>query len=151
MGWNCHQLPTFMSIFGKFGLERVCPPSATLFLELVTHTPGLAFCSLDRLDIWKKYTNIDRYRDGAMMETVVPSIRRGGVNTAYVMPNLVPPLTSVTDALAYRDRLQKQDQTGKINFLMTLYLHEKITPDHVRLAKAQGIVGIKSYPAGVTT
>lgn len=86
-----------------------------------------------------------------MMETVVPAIRRGGVNTVYVMPNLVPPLTSVTDALAYRDRLQKQDQTGKINFLMTLYLHENITPDHVRLAKAQGIVGIKSYPAGVTT
>lgn len=34
---------------------------------------------------------------------------------------------------------------------MTLYLHEKITPAVVRGAKAQGIVGIKSYPAGVTT
>lgn len=67
------------------------------------------------------------------------------------MPNLVPPLTSASDALAYKDRLQKQDQSGNINFLMTLYLHKSITPDHVRLAKSQGIVGIKSYPAGVTT
>lgn len=67
------------------------------------------------------------------------------------MPNLVPPVTSVSDALAYKERLQKHDQSGKINFLMTLYLHESITPDHVRVAKSQGIVGIKSYPAGVTT
>ncbi|KUJ15595.1 Dihydroorotase [Mollisia scopiformis] len=90
-------------------------------------------------------------RDGAMMETVVPSIRRGGVNTVYVMPNLIPPLTSASDALAYKDRLQKQDSSGKINYLLTLYLHEKITPAVVKGAKAQGIVGIKSYPAGVTT
>lgn len=65
------------------------------------------------------------------------------------MPNLVPPLTSASDALAYKSRLQEQDPS--INYLMTLYLHEKITPEVVEGAKAQGIVGIKSYPAGVTT
>jgi dihydroorotase len=68
---------------------------------------------------------------------------------AYVMPNLVPPLVSASDALAYKDRLRRQDPS--INYLMTLYLHEKITPAVVKGAKAQGIVGIKSYPAGVTT
>ena len=65
------------------------------------------------------------------------------------MPNLVPPLTSASDAMAYKDRLRKQDPS--INYLMTLYLHETITPAVVKGAKAQGIVGIKSYPAGVTT
>ncbi|CAL3967599.1 hypothetical protein PZA11_003856 [Diplocarpon coronariae] len=88
-------------------------------------------------------------RDGAMMETVVPLIRVGGVNTVYVMPNLVPPLTSASDAMAYKNRLQKLDP--KVNYLMTLYLHESITPAVVKGAKAQGIVGIKVYPAGVTT
>lgn len=65
------------------------------------------------------------------------------------MPNLIPPLTSSSDALAYKQRLREQDPS--INYLMTLYLHEKITPAVVKGAKAQGIIGIKSYPAGVTT
>jgi len=65
------------------------------------------------------------------------------------MPNLVPPLTSASDAMAYKQRLQQEDSS--INYLMTLYLHEKITPAVVKGARPQGIVGIKSYPAGVTT
>jgi dihydroorotase len=36
-------------------------------------------------------------------------------------------------------------------FLTPNYYSEKITPAVVKGAKAQGIVGIKSYPAGVTT
>jgi len=88
-------------------------------------------------------------RDGAMMKAVVPTIRSGGCNTCYVMPNLVPPLTSVSDAMAYKARLQEQDPS--INYLMTLYLHGSISPAIVKGARAQGIVGIKSYPAGVTT
>lgn len=64
-------------------------------------------------------------RTGAMAETVVPCIRKGGVNTVYVMPNLVPPLTSASDALAYKDRLQRLDPS--IHYIMTLYLHEKVS------------------------
>ncbi|KAL2071567.1 hypothetical protein VTL71DRAFT_12802 [Oculimacula yallundae] len=88
-------------------------------------------------------------RDGPMMETVVPLIRAGGVNTVYVMPNLVPPLTSASEAMAYKSRIQQLEPN--INIMLTLYLHESITPAVVRGAKAQGIVGIKVYPAGVTT
>ncbi|KAI9642888.1 dihydroorotase [Ciborinia camelliae] len=85
-------------------------------------------------------------RDGKMMETVVPTVRMGGVNTVYVMPNLVPPITTVSAALAYKERLQAIEP--KVDYLMTLYLHESITPETVREAKKAGIVGIKSYPAG---
>lgn len=88
-------------------------------------------------------------RDGAMSSAVVPTIRRGGVNTAYVMPNLVPPVTTVAQALEYKARLEAIDPS--VNYLMTLYLHESITPEVVREAKRAGISGIKSYPAGVTT
>ncbi|KAL3418017.1 dihydroorotase [Phlyctema vagabunda] len=88
-------------------------------------------------------------RDGAMMESVTKTVRQGGANTALIMPNLVPPITTVASALAYKARLEALDP--KVNYLMTLYLHESITPEVVREAKAAGLVGIKSYPAGVTT
>ncbi|KAL2753378.1 hypothetical protein ACRALDRAFT_1044265 [Sodiomyces alcalophilus JCM 7366] len=84
-----------------------------------------------------------------MSEAVVPTIRPGGVDTVYVMPNLTPPVTTVAQALAYRDRLRAIDDS--INYLMTLFLDESITPDVVREAKAAGIAGIKSYPKGTTT
>lgn len=65
------------------------------------------------------------------------------------MPNLVPPVTTIAQAQAYHQRLQALDST--VTYLMTLYLHESITPDVVRAAKKAGIVGIKSYPQGLTT
>ncbi|KAI9749209.1 MAG: hypothetical protein M4579_006957, partial [Chaenotheca gracillima] len=88
-------------------------------------------------------------RDGEMMKTVVPTIRRGGVNVAYVMPNLVPPITTVEAALSYKARLQALEPA--VTFLMTLYLHPSITPQMIIEAKRAGIAGVKSYPAGVTT
>ncbi|KAK7737944.1 dihydroorotase [Cytospora paraplurivora] len=88
-------------------------------------------------------------RDGPMSAAVVPTIRQGGVNVAYVMPNLVPPVTTVSQALEYKQRLQALDST--VTYLMTLYLHPSITPEVVREAKKAGIVGIKSYPHGLTT
>jgi len=60
------------------------------------------------------------------------------------MPNLIPPITSAADAVTYKSRLEAQDSS--VHYLMTLYLHERITPEVVKDAKAQGIVGIKSYP-----
>ncbi|KAI9799672.1 MAG: hypothetical protein M1825_004407 [Sarcosagium campestre] len=88
-------------------------------------------------------------RDGAMMDLVVPTIRHGGVNTVYVMPNLVPPVTTVKQAVDYRERLEKLEP--QVRFLMSLYLHEDITPETIIEAKKQNITGVKSYPAGVTT
>ncbi|KAI0012329.1 hypothetical protein F4779DRAFT_569256 [Xylariaceae sp. FL0662B] len=88
-------------------------------------------------------------RDGPMSAAVVPTIRKGGCNQVLVMPNLVPPNTTVQMALDYEERLRALDPS--VDYLMTLYLHESITPAVVREAKKAGIVGIKSYPVGVTT
>lgn len=52
-------------------------------------------------------------------------------------------------ALDYKKRLQALEPD--VLFLMSLYLHKNITPDTVIEAKACGIMGIKSYPHGVTT
>ena len=65
------------------------------------------------------------------------------------MPNLVPPITTVKQALDYRDKLRALEPN--VEFLMTLYLHESMTVDTIIEAKRAGIVGVKSYPAGVTT
>ncbi|KAK7203669.1 hypothetical protein BZA70DRAFT_312313 [Myxozyma melibiosi] len=88
-------------------------------------------------------------RDGEMMKLVVPTIKQGGVSVAYIMPNLVPPLTAVEDVLAYKSRLEAVDDS--ITYVMSLYLSPAITPDVIHQAKKAGITGVKCYPAGVTT
>ena len=88
-------------------------------------------------------------RDGAMAELVTPTIRQGGVNTVFVMPNLVPPITTVSHALNYKKRLETIEPN--VTFLMSLYLHPSITPETVKEAKHAGITGIKSYPAGAVS
>lgn len=51
--------------------------------------------------------------------------------------------------LEYRERLRKIEPN--VEYFMSLYLHESITPEVIREAKKAGITGVKSYPAGVTT
>ncbi|RIB16470.1 dihydroorotase, homodimeric type [Gigaspora rosea] len=88
-------------------------------------------------------------RQGVLMEMVVPQIAEGGVSLCYVMPNLKPPITSTEQALAYKAQLQKL--APNVTFLMSLYLCQELTPEEIRNAKKHGIVGVKSYPRGVTT
>lgn len=61
----------------------------------------------------------------------------------------MPPITTVQRALDYKKSLEALEPN--VTYLMSLYLHESITPETVKEAAAAGITGIKSYPAGVTT
>ncbi|KAF2669729.1 dihydroorotase [Microthyrium microscopicum] len=88
-------------------------------------------------------------RQDELCDAVVPTIRKGGVNVVYVMPNLIPPITKVKQCLDYKAKLEALEP--KVTFLMSLYLHEDITPETIKEAKESGITGVKSYPAGVTT
>ncbi|KII95805.1 hypothetical protein PLICRDRAFT_34754 [Plicaturopsis crispa FD-325 SS-3] len=65
------------------------------------------------------------------------------------MPNLKPPITTTDQALAYKADLERIDPS--VEYLMTLYLSPDLTPQEIRKAKDSGIVGVKSYPRGVTT
>lgn len=58
-------------------------------------------------------------------------------------------MTTVQQALDYRKRLEAIEP--KVKYLMSLYLHESITPETIVEAKQRGITNVKSYPAGVTT
>jgi dihydroorotase len=84
-----------------------------------------------------------------MMKVQVPTVKKNGVNNVYVTSNFMPLLTSASDVLAYKHGLQQEDPM--IDFVPTLYLHENISPAVVKSAKAQKVVGIRSYPASVTT
>ncbi|CAG8553976.1 10476_t:CDS:2 [Paraglomus occultum] len=88
-------------------------------------------------------------RQDDLMKMIVPRILEGGVSLCYVMPNLKPPITKTDQALAYKAQLEQL--APNVTFLMTLYLTPELTPEEIRKAKAHGIVGVKSYPRGVTT
>ena len=91
-------------------------------------------------------------RDGAALASVVPHTARQ-FGRAIIMPNLQPPVTTTTQALAYRERILSAVPAG-VDFtpLMTLYLTDNTTPDDINEAKASGLIyAVKLYPAGATT
>lgn len=89
-------------------------------------------------------------RDGKMMELITPTVREGGISIAYIMPNLVPPITTIERVVEYKEKLQAL--APKTTFLMTFYLSRELTPELIHeAAKIKAIAGVKCYPAGVTT
>ncbi|MEM6422963.1 MAG: dihydroorotase [Pseudomonadota bacterium] len=91
-------------------------------------------------------------RDGAMLTGIAgPSLTHLG--RALIMPNLVPPVVTGADALAYRERIRAALPTGATATpLMTLYLTEATDPEDVAAAAHEGVVtAVKLYPAGATT
>ena len=91
-------------------------------------------------------------RDGAMMASVLPDTARQFAR-AIVMPNLKPPVTATSQALAYRQRiLAALPADLQFEPLMTLYLTDNTAPDEIRRARDSGAVhAVKLYPAGATT
>jgi dihydroorotase len=91
-------------------------------------------------------------RDGAMLAAVLPETARHFAR-AIVMPNLVPPVVTGAQAMAYRDRIMAALPSG-VDFtpLMTLYLTEDTDADDLAAAFASGLItAVKLYPAGATT
>ncbi|MEI7797071.1 MAG: dihydroorotase [Methylococcaceae bacterium] len=91
-------------------------------------------------------------RNGAILKTVLPHTARQFAR-AIIMPNLKPPVTTVAQALAYREEILQAIPEG-VNFtpLMTLYLTASTTIDEIkRAAECEHIHAFKLYPAGATT
>ena len=103
--------------------------------------------SLTRPDDWHLHL-----RDEEIMRAVLPDTARRFAR-AIVMPNLDPPVTTVEQARAYRDRILAALPAGmRFEPLMTLYLTDVTKPAEIAKAKASGVVqAVKYYPAGATT
>jgi dihydroorotase len=73
---------------------------------------------------------------------------------AIIMPNLVPPITTVAQAEAYRQRILNHVPAALTRFepLMTLYLTDNISTKEIAAAADHPhIHAAKLYPAGATT
>jgi dihydroorotase len=89
-------------------------------------------------------------RDAEMLRTVAPHTARQFAR-AIVMPNLVPPITTVEAAAAYRERIIAASGPG-FTPLMTCYLTDNASPDEIARGFADGAwIAAKLYPAGATT
>ncbi len=103
--------------------------------------------TLQRPDDWHVHL-----RDDDALAVTVPATARQFAR-AIVMPNLVPPVTTTAQALAYRERIMAEvpDDCG-FKPLMTLYLTDDTPPEELVKARDSGVVhGVKLYPAGATT
>ena len=79
-------------------------------------------------------------RDGAMLEGVIGHSSRHFAR-AIIMPNLVPPVVTTSDAAAYRDRiLAAKPKADFFKPLMTLYLTEQSDPNDIASGFENGLV-----------
>lgn len=91
-------------------------------------------------------------RDGELLATTVPATA-AVFGRAVIMPNLVPPVTSVEQARAYRERIEAARPAGNsFEPLMALYLTQDTNIETVQAAAADPhVIGFKLYPSGATT
>ena len=91
-------------------------------------------------------------RDDEALTAVLPHTARQ-FGRAIVMPNLKPPVTTVEQAAAYRDRIVAAlPADASFEPLMTLYLTDNTPASEIARAAAAGFVkAVKLYPAGATT
>ena len=109
--------------------------------------PLIQSITITRPDDWHLHV-----RDGAALAVVLPHTARQFAR-AIIMPNLKPPVRTLADAAAYRDRILAAIPVGMtFEPLMTLYLTDNTSPEDIIAAHASGFVkAVKYYPAGATT
>ncbi|SFV60006.1 Dihydroorotase [hydrothermal vent metagenome] len=87
-------------------------------------------------------------RDGVMLENIAP-LSAYSFSGAVVMPNLVPPVTSKEDVLAYKERIMAAVPNDYFEPYMTLFYknYDRSFLNDI----AENITAVKLYPAGITT
>jgi dihydroorotase len=91
-------------------------------------------------------------RDGAMLSAVL-RFTAAQFARGVIMPNLVPPVTTVAAAAVYRQRILAARSPGSdFEPLMTCYLTDLTSPDEIEKGHTESVwVAAKLYPAGATT
>ncbi len=89
-------------------------------------------------------------RDGDMLRLIAPFTAQQ-FGRAIVMPNLVPPVTTVAAASQYRDRIREAAGPG-FEPLMTCYLTDEADAGEIARGFDEGVwIACKLYPANATT
>lgn len=88
-------------------------------------------------------------RDEEMLELVGPLTSKT-FSGALIMPNLVPPVTTKEALLAYKNRIKKACKDDDFEPYCTLFFQNDYSYEFLEDIK-DDIIGIKLYPAGITT
>jgi dihydroorotase len=106
----------------------------------------------DRITIRKPDDWHLHVRDGAMLKASLPFTARN-FGRAILMPNLLPPVATVKDAIAYRERVMAALPPGStFKPLMTCYLTDNTDANDVEAGFRDGVfTAVKMYPANATT
>jgi dihydroorotase len=108
--------------------------------------------TVDRITIRRPDDWHVHLRDGAMLRAVLP-FTAAQFARGIIMPNLVPPITTVDAAVAYRSRILAARPPGSdFEPLMTCYLTDATSADEIQRGHAGNVwIAAKLYPAGATT
>jgi dihydroorotase len=87
-------------------------------------------------------------RDGVMLENIAP-LTAYSFSGAIIMPNLVPPVTSKEDVIAYKERIISAVPNDFFEPYMTLF-YQNYSREFLEDVRDY-IAAIKLYPAGITT
>src|SRR5215467_10304641 len=106
----------------------------------------------DRITIRKPDDWHLHVRDGEMLKATLPFTAKH-FGRAILMPNLIPPVRTTADGIAYRKRaLAALPEGSTFTPLMTCYLRDDTDPDDVERGFRDGVfTGVKLYPANATT
>jgi len=88
-------------------------------------------------------------RDEDMLKTVAP-LSAKTFSAGIIMPNLVPPITTIEAVKAYSQRIKNAIGDEDFEPLMTLFFKNDYSYEFLKEAK-EYISAIKLYPSGVTT
>jgi len=106
----------------------------------------------DRLTIRRPDDWHVHLRDGAMLAHVAPYSARQFAR-AIVMPNLSPPVTTIAEGRAYRERIAAAIPSEmEFTPLIVAYLTDRTDPEELARGHAEGVfTAAKLYPAHATT
>ncbi len=88
-------------------------------------------------------------RDGEMLENIAKTSAHT-FSGAIIMPNLVPPVSSKEEVIAYKQRIMDAVGNEKFTPYMTLFFKPSYDKSFLESVKDE-ITAIKLYPAGITT
>lgn len=88
-------------------------------------------------------------RDEDMLKLVGP-LSSKSFSGALIMPNLVPPITTKEALISYKNRILEVCKDDDFTPFMTLFFKNDYTYEFLSSVKDE-IIGIKLYPAGITT
>ncbi|MGZ8546938.1 MAG: dihydroorotase, partial [Sulfuricurvum sp.] len=87
-------------------------------------------------------------RDGEMLEVVAP-LSSYSFSGALIMPNLVPPVTTLEAVKGYRHRIKMAMESDDFEPYMTLF-YQNYSRDFLE-SVCDEITAVKIYPSGATT